>query len=361
MPIESPLQHLFDALEKKKICYSLLRGIREWEEDAQTKEISLLVKRPDLKNFAKTAARLGFIELPRRGYAPHYFYVAYDPAAGAWLKLDVVGDAELIKSGNPDVLARHRKVFARELFGGSITPDNAWRRLCAFLKQGLRFFRFRLKPRGLWVVLLAPDGAGKTTLARTLLKQQFLRPKLIYMGTNPDSDSTGFPASKWLKKRLKQLDGKKGPARKLLLKPLKMAAYLNRLREHWCRVGAGLYYKFSGRVVVFDRFVYDSHLAAPAKSRGQKIRRWLIYHTCPPPDAIYLLDAPGEVLFSRKGEHSPEILEKQRQTFLTLQSLIPNMVIVDATKSAEEVRSQILANIWKLYALRLNGHRKYED
>jgi thymidylate kinase len=452
MEIERTLINLFHALEEEKITYSLLRGFEELGEDAPEKEVDLLVKNPDLGAFAKTAAKLGFVELPRWGYEPHYFYVAYDREANTWLKLDVVTDlaygkpirwlkvdlaehcllqrckvdptytlspadefvtlffhclldkghfreerrerlqallreaeakpqiktailekfdkylppavndqtiSELISTDDRRALSKYRTAFSRKLFR-SDPAGNIYRKLGTVIKRRLRIFYFILKQRGLWIALLAPDGAGKTTLAHTLVGEQFLRARLIYMGTNLDSSTVGFPTSKWLKKQIKRLENRKGIQRKILLKPLKMIAYVNRLLEQWYRVGAGIYFKLSGRVVVFDRFVYDSHLAASAKSTGQKIRRWLIYGTCPPADATYLLDAPGEVLFKRKGEHSPVILEKQRQTFLSLQSKIPNMVIVDATQSADQVRGEILSNIWKMYGTRLNGNGRYE-
>jgi thymidylate kinase len=452
MEIERTLINLFHALEEEKIVYSLLRGFEELGEKAPTKEIDLLVKKSDLKTFAKTAGKFGFVELPRWGYEPHYFYVAYDREAVTWLKLDVVTELaygkptrwlrvdlaerclanrckavpahtlspadefvtlffhclldkshfrkgrrerlqvllnqaennsrmkeaimenfrqylpagvsyksipELITLNDQRLLSKYRKVFSRKLFRKN-PLGNLYRKVRTLIKRRLRFFYFIFKEHGIWIALLAPDGAGKTTLAHTLLGEQFLRARLIYMGTNLDSSTVGFPTSKWLKKQTGKLERRKGIQRKILLKPLKMIAYVNRLLEQWYRVAAGIYFKLSGRVVVFDRFVYDTHLAAPAKSTGQKIRRWLIYHTCPPADATYFLDAPGEVLFNRKGEHSPEVLEKQRQTFLSLQSKIPNMVIVDATQSADHVRNEILSDIWKMYRTRLNGNGRYD-
>ena len=77
MEIERTLIDFFHALEEEKIVYSLLRGFEELGERAPTKEIDLLVKKSELKTFAKIAAKFGFVELPRWGYEPHYFYVMY--------------------------------------------------------------------------------------------------------------------------------------------------------------------------------------------------------------------------------------------------------------------------------------------
>lgn len=478
MAIEASLLKLFGALEESGIRYSLLRGFEELAQVEPVKEIDLLVAPSQRAEFSRIAARCGFMEAPRWGYEPHYFYVAYDREAAAWLKLDVVTElaygkplrwlpvdlaeqclarrqkadlagarsskdepeiianwqlaidncqftyvlspadefttlflhclldkgmfrdarrerllalknraekereiketilknfqpylpagvswqtiGEIIQETDRKVLTKHRKAFSGRLFRRRPLGSLA-RNLRTRLMRRLRTPLFMMRRRGLWIALLAPDGAGKTTLAHSLLKEQFLRARLIYMGTNLDSSTVGFPTSKWLKKRIKMLESKKSPLNKLLLKALKMANYLNRLLEQWYRVGAGIYYKWSGRTVVFDRFIYDAYLAAPARTAGQKLRRWLIRSACPPADVTYLLDAPGEMLFRRKGEHSPEILEKQRQTFLSLRDKIPNMVIVDATRSADQVRSDILSDIWKIYRLRVSRNGTHES
>lgn len=258
-----------------------------------------------------------------------------------------------IEENRWDKLISYRRRLTGKLF--RIQPfANLTRYFTTRLMRRLRplMIAFTRQYQGLWVAFLAPDGGGKTTLVHSLLKEQFLRASLIYMGTNPDSSTVGFPTTFWLKKQLRRLEANGG---KFLLKPLKAIAYLNRLLEQWYRVISGLCYKIIGRTVVFDRFIYDSSLAAPPRSTGQRIRRWLMNHTCPRADLTFLLDAPGEVLYRRKGEHSPAVLERQRQIFLQLETQIPNMQIVDATQSAEEVRSKVLEGIWRFYGSRQNG------
>lgn len=214
----------------------------------------------------------------------------------------------------------------------------------------LRLFRpllFVIFRHGVSVALLAPDGAGKSTLADTLRDERIIKAKLIYMGSNTAASNVGLPTTIWLKEKLKaaQQAEKKGLGRSLI----GGANFVNRLLEQWLRYGVGLYHKWRGRVVVFDRYVYDAFLAPPAKTFGKRLRRGLLLKTCPAPDIVFLLDAPGEVLFARKGEHSPERLEKQRQMFLSLQDRIPNMVIVDVTQPADVVKNEVLARIWSHY------------
>ena len=63
-----------------------------------------------------------------------------------------------------------------------------------------------------------------------------------------------------------------------------------------------------------------------------------------------LLNAPGDVLFSRKGEHCAAWLERQRQSYLAMRHNIPQMVVVDATRDAERVCREVTRIIWRAYA-----------
>src|SRR5262249_48745517 len=63
--------------------------------------------------------------------------------------------------------------------------------LLRFLDRRTRSFR----TRGLTVALLAPDGAGKTTLARSLGEAFYLPTRYIYMGANPQSGSIMLPTT----------------------------------------------------------------------------------------------------------------------------------------------------------------------
>ncbi|MEZ4765403.1 MAG: hypothetical protein R3C26_20125 [Calditrichia bacterium] len=120
-------------------------------------------------------------------------------------------------------------------------------------------------------------------------------------------------------------------------------------------MGAGFAYSLNGRTVIFDRFIYDSYLAGAPKRLKSKLRRLLFWGTCPHADLTIFLDAPGELLFRRKGEHSPEALERQRQKYLGIANQIPNFHAVDATQSPEDVQLAVLELIWQTYQKQRNG------
>jgi thymidylate kinase len=127
---------------------------------------------------------------------------------------------------------------------------------------------------------------------------------------------------------------------------------VNRVIEQWYRSITAMYHLVRGRFVIYDRYMYDSWLISRKMNWRKRLRRGLLEICCAPPDLVILLDAPGEVLFQRKGEHSPEWLEQQRQGYLKLAERLPQMCIIDAQQSAEQVRRQATSLIWRAYGAR---------
>ena len=131
--------------------------------------------------------------------------------------------------------------------------------------------------------------------------------------------------------------------------------FVSQLITQWWRYLAARYHQAHGRLVIFDRYTFDALLPPPQRlSRLGRLRRWLLAHACPAPDLVLVLDAPGEVLYARKGEHSVAFLEQQRQRYLELQSYLPQTIVVDATRGAEEVRREATVAIWGRYINRLS-------
>ena len=220
---------------------------------------------------------------------------------------------------------------------------------CTWVRRRLRRAYFVLRQHGTSTVLMAPDGGGKSTLAAALAGDPWLRARIVYMGGNARAGGFRLPATAWIEHRLRAARSRRfAPERPLL----RAAGTMNHLTEDLIRHAMGEVSKLQGRFVVYDRYFYDSYLSARARSRRVRLRRWLIALTCPDPDLVLLLDAPGQVLWDRKHEHTPEFLEKQRQVLLGLADRIQNLEVIDASRSAEEVRRQAVAAIWEGYARR---------
>lgn len=218
------------------------------------------------------------------------------------------------------------------------------------------------------IALIGPDGAGKSTLARRL-EQCELRPvRCLYMGVAIPSSNVMLPTTRlawWLKQRLtrprsertsslaSQPIGQRGRRSRL-----RAAARLtNRLLEEWYRQFVSAWYQLQGYVVLYDRhFLFDyapEIMAGQRETLEQRLHRWSLTYCYPRPTLVIFLDAPGEVLFARKGELTPEELERRRQAFVRQGERVPNFVRVDATRSLDQVHEEVLAHV-----LRASGERR---
>jgi len=271
------------------------------------------------------------------------YFERYLAPAITWNALAAAIDAD-----NWQAILKRRNAVGRRLFWRSPIA-NSWRQISTILLRRLRPLFFALRQRGLSVALLAPDGAGKSTLAKELTRDAHLRAQLVYMGTNIAASTVGLPTTRWLHERLKARNGsvKKSPKRILL----KGFAFVNRLIEQWYRAAVAIAHLLRGRLVVFDRYIYDSWLNKPPATSWKRLRRKLFESLCPSPDIVILLNAPGQLLWERKHEHTPEWLEKQRRAYLALKERVPQMQVVDATQGAETVKREVTAMIWKQHLL----------
>ena len=193
---------------------------------------------------------------------------------------------------------------------------------------GLRPFAW-YRRRGLSVALLGPDGAGKSTLAEGIQRSCVFPVRRIYMGL------TGG-ALPWVDR--------------LLVPGL---VQLGRMSVIWSRYLRGLYHQARGRLVVFDRYIYDAMVPHPERLNWyRRVTRWLDGHTCPAPDLVLVLSAPGALMHARKGEYTAEMLEDWRRHFLALRQWLPQVELVSTVGPAEEVCADVMGRLWRRYAAR---------
>jgi thymidylate kinase len=407
------IERTFGALDDAGVTWCRLRGAYGEPGSDRGEDLDLLVDRAHLQRADSAVRRLGFARLPTWGRGAHRFYLAYDSDCDCWLKVDLDADIsygryEQLRTGTAAGCLARRE---RHAGGWRLSPDDAfwtlllhclldkrafrpahqyelskladaavetsdlarlaagacpadwsvarlraavqdrdWNALIAAAPSFERAWLARagvtakrtslvngglqrstkllnlLRRRGLTVALLGPDGAGKSTLADGVADSFFFPVRSIYMG---------------LYQRQR---------REIPVPGIGLSLRLATLWRNCVRAG---YHKARGRLVLYDRFTYDHFTTiperAPLKSRA---RRWLLAHACPAPDLTLVLDAPGELLYARKGEHSVAYLEAQRREFRAIAETGHGIEIVDATRDQDDVRREVVTRIWRRYAAR---------
>lgn len=242
------------------------------------------------------------------------------------------------------------------------------------------------------VTLIGPDGVGKTTVSKALEASFKLPIKYIYMGMNVEASNIMLPTTRWWETRKKSqgISGRVIPRnnsetpavsvnpaksrpsnsiRKRLSRKIRKSVGLgNRILEEWYRQLVAWIYVKRGFIVLFDRhFIYDYyHQDMQADNKNISLRRrihgFVLRHSLREPDLLIILDAPGEVVFARKGEFNPEFLEKKRNQYLQLQYIVKNATVVDATQPLESVVQNVKENIHRFYLDRkgIQDNKKYK-
>jgi thymidylate kinase len=404
------LHAVFASLEDASVRWCLLRGGAG--DTAPGHDVDLLVARSDLPRAVAVLTACGMAPLAAYGRASHRFFLGFDPRRGSWLELDVVtelayGPHFCVRTrAEDDCLAGRRRdgaAWALEqddefwalllhcvLDKGAISEPHAERlsRLAgsaslesplvrAWRERGDRFaallaavragdwpavvrqrdalltlwwrtnhleatqrrvrgmlLRAVERPlqawsrRGVSVALLGPDGAGKSTVAEGIESRFCFPVRRVYMGL-------------WA--RSETMSGAHRVILEVALRPFVI----------WRRYLGSLSHRARGRLVVFDRYVYDAML--PPTGPLVRLKRpyfRLLSRLCPAPHLVLVLDVPGQVMHARKAEHDAQRLEVEREHFLRLLRRLPNAERVDADRPPEVLLDDVLDRIWRRYAAR---------
>lgn len=403
--VEPNVDLALQALENSGAPWMLLRG----EDDLArpSGDVDILVAEELLPSLDGVLGSAGFRRVLAPGHGSHRFYFSYSPGDDYWVKLDVVSDVAFgphqqwrtalaprclgrrVRRGPVWLPAEADKAWLQLLHlfldKGEITPAkeeaaraaaeaasaddalalfvdrrmgegtarhllevvlsgrfddvpstaarmrSAWAargaapRWLALRSKVLRRLGARVRGRGPVVGVMAPDGAGKTTLLHGLKDAIPLPTRYVYMGL-----WGAGPWDSWLRR----IPG--GRSAKKVFRVIRgglLARFFSRL----------------GRIVLMDRVVYDALLpvAGGAGTQGRTIDS-LAFALVPDPDSLLVLDVSGEVMFGRKGEHSPAILEGWRQAYRLLSEGLPRSVIIDAERPPELVQREATGILWRM-------------
>lgn len=255
-----------EALDKAGVRYSL-RMVDDPGRLPERGELDVWIDHRDVRRADSALAAAGFHHLATPGSMGHRFYVAFDQ--GRWLKLD----AKIPSTGQAR-LPGARVVFDRR-------RPAALRRL------------------GPVVAVLGPDGAGKGSLISGLRSRIPFAVTPVYLG---------------MAKRRRGSPRLPGPRRRGQTSVWReVAGLLLGSMRTWVSLSGAYVAAWRGDVVLCDRHPIEVLAVRPNRTKvGAALERVLVGRLMPKPDAIVILDAPGSVLYRRKGEHSVDVLERWR-------------------------------------------------
>lgn len=201
-------------------------------------------------------------------------------------------------------------------------------------------------PTGSFVAVYGPDGAGKSTVVDQVagrLSPVFRRTRVYHLRPHlgrrtwapgsPVTDPHGKPPRGWWTSVAKAahwwLDA--------------TAGYVLRVRTQLAR----------STLVIFDRYI-DDILVDPRRYRygGPAWVIRLLRRLTPRPDLTVILDAPVEVLQSRKAEVTPAESERQRLAYRELAERDTPSIVVDAGATLYDVVRQVEGAVLDLMAER---------
>lgn len=189
---------------------------------------------------------------------------------------------------------------------------------------------------GLFVVILGPDGSGKSTVidrvAETLCGERAVLPVFRFHWRPQLLPVRGAPQV--------VTDPHAQAPRGSFMSLVKLGyLWLTFNLGYWLRLHRLLH---RGCIVLFDRYYHDL-LVDPRRYR-LRAPFWLtrlVGTALPGPDLWILLDAPPEVLHARKQEVPLAETARQRAAYLELVRQFPEHLVVDAAASPEAVATAV--------------------
>jgi thymidylate kinase len=325
---------LFRLLEEHGIRYCVLAVHKHSPEDVPNK-LDLAIHPEDERKWPPVVKSLSaYAYLPIRSVRCTVKMRRYD---FAWLDSDrMSGIAVYVRSD--DGRGHSLESSRPECTFRSHNPiENIFRLV------GDRYGRIQdwIRPTGLFIVLLGPDGVGKSTVIKHLVeatRPAFRGHQLFHWR----------PFSLWHRKHIGSVtDPHKQVPHSAWWSVVRVLShifdywfgYLTKIRPELAR----------SNLVVFDRYFYD-FMVDPRRYRYGG-PQWLISGftpLVPKPDLILVLDASEETVLSRKQELDLQEVQRQRNCYRQLAGRIASTEVVQADQEIGQVvgrASQVVARL----------------
>lgn len=226
-------------------------------------------------------------------------------------------------------------------------------------------------PPGFTVALIGSDGAGKSTVAREVVRRLPFPAEYLYMGVNLEASPIMLPTTRLALAIKRRRGGRSdmtvghaesaGGGRRPLASIRRLVRMVNWLAEEAYRAAIARRIQAAPAVVVFDRHFFCDYYAsaiAPSTTRRSldtRLHGWVLGHWYPRPQLTLFMDAPPEVLVARKPGDTIERVRQRREDYLSLASVLPAFEVVDADRPVDEVVDDVVGRIVAFRAARSAG------
>jgi thymidylate kinase len=216
------------------------------------------------------------------------------------------------------------------------TAESFLQKVAASRKHVRQFLDRVMRPTGGWIAFIGPDGCGKSLVIEAI-RRQFsqtfrdvrcfhLRPAFLHFKSNAEGLVTD-PHGK--------------PPRGRIASVIKIfyfvadyfLGYLFQLVPAMIRT----------HLIIFDRYIDD--LLVDSKRVRYSGPQWLLQlaaRIVPRPDLVVLLDAPAEVLWSRKQEVPFKEVVRQRDAYLSMAHNRPSILVINAAQPVSGVVHDVM-------------------
>ena len=213
-----------------------------------------------------------------------------------------------------------------------------------------------LHPCGVLIIILGPDGAGKSTMTRKICeffgplftgnRTILWRPQVLMPSPKIEVPSFDPPHTK--------------PPHGALKSVIKLFAVV---ADYWVAYPTLMWSLLSRRTLItIDRDIHDMLVDRARYRYGGPV--WftkIAVALTPLPEPIYLiLDADDNIILNRKNELTPDELRRQRKAYTDLASELPNSSVVLTGRSPEASISAI-AKVLLTYMANRNVDRRFSE
>ena len=209
-----------------------------------------------------------------------------------------------------------------------------------------------IRPRGQLIVLVGPDGSGKTTMSQ-LVRGRFEATRIPVSSVYLGAQKPLLPTRR-LSQTLHRRFGNR-PA----VKPVKDVNRRQRIRglvhimaDKWLRYLVQIRPALArGEVVVLDRYFYDLRTFLHPLVR-QPWFEWLMMHLIPEPAVMFCLQADPAVIAARKNELTTAETARQIELFRGLKRWVENFHEISADGDLEKNVDAITEHLLRVYTRR---------